>query len=176
MNDFLDLSVGAVLPPAEREFEFDLDSPPPANITLHLRASHHLLARALAEGKPAARAAAISGYSPSSVSRLRADPGFQELVEYYREQVQDIFESFSDRIGALGMSFLDELQRRLEEEPGTFTNEQLRKCAEALLERSIAPAKGGLAARGAGAPVAIAVNVSFAPEGGGAVIEGTLAP
>ncbi len=49
-----------------------------------LRDSHHALARYIASGMKQGEAAAICGFSASRVSVHMADPGFQELVAYYR--------------------------------------------------------------------------------------------
>lgn len=137
-----------------------LTIPSSSSIT-RLRHSHHLLARALAEGRTAVQAAAISGYDPSTVYRLQADPAFQELLAHYKSQVDDIFAAVQDRIGALGLSFLDELQHRLESNPQEFKVGQLLAAAQALLDRSVAPSKGQKAGNGAGGPAAVAVTISF---------------
>ena len=163
-------------PPLLQDEEFFL---PPAHtrrtgMVMQLRTSHHLLARALAEGKPTIAAARIAGYSPDTVSKLRQDPGFQELLEYYKAQIEDIFESLQDRMAALGVSFLDELQHRLETEPETFSNDQLRKLAETMLDRTIAPAKTAGRGGGSAAGSGVSVTVSFTDVGASAprVIEG----
>lgn len=171
MHDMLELIAGAKLgapPPAERsELSVeDVAAPGARSAVARLRHSHHLLARALAEGKSVPEAAALTGYSPSTIYSLRGDPSFQELLAHYTAQVTDLFASVQDRIGALGLSFLDELQHRLETTPEAFSVEQLRKISETLLDRSVAPAKGA-AGRGAeGGPSGIAVRIEFtAPAG-----------
>jgi len=170
MQDILDLIANAKL--GERRgaaHELTLDdlspsAPREVSCVQRLRHSHHLLARALAEGKAPISAAAISGYAPSTVYALRVDPAFQELVAHYTAQVEDIFASVQDRIGALGVSFLDELQHRLEIAPETFSNEQLRKLAESMLDRSVAPSKGQKADARLG-PSAISLSISFSKPG-----------
>jgi len=133
---------------------------PPRSAMLRLRHTHHMLARAIAEGKSNVAAAALTGYAPGTVSALKADPAFQELVAYYQAQVDDLFAQIQDRIGALGVSFLDEIQQRLETSPESFSIGQLQKMAEFLLDRSVAPAKNGQKA-GPGGPAAISVKIDF---------------
>ena len=163
MMDMLDLIAGARAQPRELELTpEDLESPGPRNCVLRLRHTHHMLARAVAEGKSNIEAAALTGYAPQTVASLRGDPAFAELVAHYKVQVDDLFASIQDRIGALGVSFLDELQHRLETKPESFSIGQLQKLAESLLDRSIAPSKGAI--KGA-APSAISVRIDFtAPE------------
>jgi len=137
---------------------------PQANPIATLRATHHILARAIAEGRGDVAAGRLAGYSPSTVAKLRDDPGFRELVAYYSAQVEDIFERAADRIAALGLAALDEIQDRLEREPGQFSAGQLLKVAEAMLDRSIAPAKGGPKSGASAGPTALSVNVQFVTE------------
>ena len=163
MQDILELIAGAKLGPAPPPPTASPDLPV-ISVTSRLRHSHHLLARALAEGRPAAQAAAISGYSPGTVYSLQKDPAFQELLAHYQSQVDDIFAAVQDRLGALGLSFLDELQHRLENNPEEFKVGQLLAMATALLDRSIAPSKGQKGLPQASGPTAIAVNIQFAEQ------------
>jgi hypothetical protein len=131
----------------------------PRTTIQRLRHSHHLLARSLAEGREPPEAAALSGFAISTVSNLQRDPAFKELVEYYRAQTRDIFESVQDRLGALGLSFLEELQDRLESDPDSFKHGQLLAIAEKLLDRSIAPSKGFASSKSSGGS---GVNIQIA--------------
>lgn len=72
-----------------------------------LRASHHRLARALAEGQKPAEAALTCGYSASRVSVLQADSTFAELVEHYRLTTNAVFK---DRIENMAAVFDDALE------------------------------------------------------------------
>ena len=169
MIDMLDLIAEARLPAPPGVSPEQLAAGPKGPTALvRLRHTHHLLARALAEGKSNIEAAALSGYSPNSVSALKADPAFRELVAHYKAQVDDLFAQIQDRIGALGVSFLDEIQFRLESAPESFSIGQLQKMAEFLLDRSVAPAKGGPKSAAGVGPAAISVKIDFSgPAGGG---------
>jgi len=120
-----------------------------------LRESHHQLARLLAKGTAQVEAAAITGYSQSRISILKHDPSFQELMEYYRGQVEEIFVDANKRLATLGISVIDELQERLEEAPQDFKPRELMELAELCLDRSLTKGQGP----GSAAPVS--VNVTF---------------
>lgn len=126
-----------------------------------LRTSHHHLARLLAEGCKPGECSAITGYSPSRVSVLQADPAMQELIAYYKEQVQAKYLDVHERLAVLGGSAIDEIKERMEENPGEISTGQLLSIAEFAFDRSVAPAKGGKNAAGAGAVGPIQVNLNF---------------
>lgn len=135
-----------------------------------IRHQHHLLARLLAEGKRPIEASAISGYSPSRISILQNDPAFQELVEYYKAQVEQAFVGAQERLAALGISTLEELQERLEEAPERFKNKDLLDLMTAVFDRSVAPAKG--VPVGGSAPHAAATIVVQFVQPQGELLEG----
>lgn len=138
--------------------------PAQVSCVARLRHTHHLLARVLAEGKTPVQAAALSGYSLSTIYSLQKDPAFQELLAHYKAQVDDIFASIHERLGALGIAFLDEIQERLEHSPETFSLSQLRQMAEFLLDRSVAPAKGA-AKGGSGGGGNLSIKIDFGSDG-----------
>lgn len=75
---------------------------------------HHALARCLASGMAEGDAAVTCGYVSSRVSILKADPAFQELLAFYR---QDVNVKYLDMHGVLAGLSLDatmELRERLE--------------------------------------------------------------
>lgn len=75
---------------------------------------HHALARCLSQGMAPGDAAITCGYVASRVSVLQADPAFQELLAFYR---QDVNMKYLDMHGVLAGLSLDaamELRERLE--------------------------------------------------------------
>jgi len=102
----------------------------------HIKSSHHMLARVLADGKNGNEAALITGYSISRISILQKDPSFANLVQYYKTQVEKCFVNVYERLASLGIDSLEELQRRLDENPDGFTLNQLMELAELTLDRS----------------------------------------
>lgn len=101
-----------------------------------IKSSHHMLARCLADGKSGEEAAIITGYSTSRISILQLDPAFKQLIEYYKTQVERCFVNVYERLAALGIDSIEELQKRLDEEPESFTLGQLMDLAELTLDRS----------------------------------------
>jgi hypothetical protein len=86
---------------------------------------HHRLARALAEGMERGQAGLICGYVPSRVSILQADPAFQNLVGFYREQVNEVFIDLQERLKDVASTAAAILQDRLEDAPDDFATTEL---------------------------------------------------
>lgn len=79
---------------------------------------HHALARCLASGMSEANAAITCGYVSSRVSILKADPAFQELLEFYREDVNSKYLDMHGVLAGLSVDAATELRERLEEDIG----------------------------------------------------------
>lgn len=119
--------------------------------------SHHQLARLLARGEDHTTASLITGYSMSWISALMGDPAFTELLATYSAERQQVFVDALERMRTLGISAVEELQARLEEEPEGWSRREMMELAELMLIKSGATgAKTGL---GAGAP-SVTINVS----------------
>lgn len=101
-----------------------------------LRASHHNLARLLANGVRAVEASAITGFSQSRISVLQSDPAFKELIAHYKEVVESSFEDLTRQVAALGADAVGELRDRLLDSPESFNNSLLLQVVTALLDRS----------------------------------------
>lgn len=101
-----------------------------------LRTTHHLAARSLAEGKSVMDTAIITGYTPERIYQLQQDPTFQECLAYYKDQVREKWLNVQERLAALSLDMTEEIQRRLDEVPDSFTNEELRRWVETLADRS----------------------------------------
>lgn len=101
-----------------------------------LRDTHHALARLLATGMGEAEASAQTGYSPSRISILKADPTFQELLEFYRSKGGESVADFRERMAVVGLTALAEIRDRLEEKPEEFNNTQLRELVRDLADRT----------------------------------------
>jgi len=117
----------------------------------------------LAQGTKQEECSALTGYSPSYISILKTDPTFQELIAHYTTQRELLFVDVIERMRSLGLSTLDELQRRMEEDPDNFSNRELFEQAELLLVKPMSATRGLVrpgesAAQGTGG---IQVNVNF---------------
>ena len=71
-----------------------------------IRDSHHTLARILAQGARPGEASIITGYSPSRISILQADPAFQELLEFYRSHEDIPTGSVTEKMALVRMDAL----------------------------------------------------------------------
>lgn len=135
-----------------------------------LRNTHHMLARLLAEGRPNEECSLITGYTPSRISVLKQDPAFQELVIYYEGQTKAQYLDVHARLAALGMSTVDELQHRLEEDPSAFKNRELMELAQMLLDRTVAPPTGARGSNGTVPGPGLNINIVFKEPTQGATI------
>jgi hypothetical protein len=77
---------------------------------------HHSLARMLASGMSSGDAAIYCGYSSSRVSILLDDPAFQELLTYYRADVNAQYRDLHERLSGLALDAAEELHERLVED------------------------------------------------------------
>lgn len=108
-----------------------------------IRDAHHALARVLATGTSEAEASAITGYSPSRISILKADPQFQELLAFYRSTSVEAVSDFRQRMLNLGMGALQELEDRLDDNPDSFSPALLKDIVKDMADRTgHAPNKG----------------------------------
>lgn len=136
-------------------------APPGQGGILHIRYAHHQLARLLVtEGAALAEISLLTGYSPAYISNLKNDPAFKELLAHYESQKELKFIDVLDRMKTLGLSVLDELQRRLEDDPEGFKKSELMSLADLTLLRSRAGHGSGSDTTGTGASP-VQVNVSF---------------
>jgi len=123
---------------------------------------HHGLAQLVANGRTAEECSAITGYAPSTVYTLQMDPAFKELVAHYAARKESLFLDYADRLGQLGMSAVDELQTRLDENPSQFQSETLRKLMESALDRSGRVSVAGQGGSGGNTgQTPVRVNVTF---------------
>lgn len=77
---------------------------------------HHSLARCLASGASPGDAAITCNYTPSRVSILLDDPAFQELVAFYRRDVNAQYLGMHEVLAGLSFDAANELRERLEAE------------------------------------------------------------
>lgn len=139
-----------------------LQAPPnaalPARPLQTIRHSHHQLARLIASGKPDQEISLITGYSPSYISSLKGGQDFQELIAYYGAQKELIFVETMERMKIFGLTCLDELQRRFEDAPESFTHNQVAELTELML---IKPIKAAMPMTGSATGGPVTVNVQF---------------
>jgi hypothetical protein len=100
-----------------------------------LRASHHQLARLLAEGSSDAEISALLGYCPSRISILKRDPSVAELIAFYARRQDELSVDVSQRLKGLTIDTLEVLHERLLEAPEDIKTADLREVAEMGLDR-----------------------------------------
>lgn len=147
-----------------------VNPPPVGSVTptiQQLRHSHHLLARCMAEGHDQEHVALITGYSTSRISILKNDPAFAQLLAYYGSQREAVFIDVAERMKVLGISTLEEIQRRLDEKPDAMSARELMELAELMLVKGRSGPSGPPQAG-----VAVTVKFVTAEPVNGLVIDG----
>lgn len=97
---------------------------------------HHALARLLAQGTPPGEASAITGLHPSRISILKADPTFQQLLEFYRGIETEAYRGMHETLAGLSLDAANELRQRLEDDPDSITNGQLVEIVKTGADRT----------------------------------------
>lgn len=101
-----------------------------------IRQPHHAAARLVAEGRKNVEVAAMTGFTPERVWQFKQDPAFQELVEFYKGQVQGKYLNVHERLATLGVMATEELLERLGDEADSFSNAELLDLATKSLDRA----------------------------------------
>jgi hypothetical protein len=101
-----------------------------------LRDSHHALARALAHGQSTEAASLATGYSTSSIARLKTDPSFVELMSHYHQTKEEAEVDVIGRILGCGLDYLQELQARLHENPDSISTSEVANTVKMLVDRA----------------------------------------
>ena len=97
---------------------------------------HHSLARILASGAAPGQAAVLCGYTSSRVSILLDDPAFKELLQFYREGVEEKYFDLHEQLAGIASDAAMELQERLEVEPEKLFTGQLIELTKMGADRT----------------------------------------
>ena len=111
-------------------------SPDPKAALAKIKDSHHTLAQLLAQGKSPVEVSAITGYSPGRIYTLQADPAFKELLVHYTEVHVAATADIQGQVRHLALAAKQVLMDRLEDEPETFSNKDLKDILTAGLDRT----------------------------------------
>lgn len=98
--------------------------------------SHHAVARALASGMSVNAVSAVTGYVPPRISMLKADPAFQELVEFYRQNLDTVYADLHTRMSLISLDVAQELHERLLDDPGSIGTALLTDILKLLADRT----------------------------------------
>lgn len=105
--------------------------------TIHaFRERHHALARLIAEGKKPGEAGLLCRYSQSRVSILMSDPAFGDLIQHYRELVNEQFVDFQKKLSELAIDAAGILQDRMENEPDDLSDALLLQVIQVGADRT----------------------------------------
>jgi hypothetical protein len=97
---------------------------------------HHALARTLASGVAPGEAAIICRYDPSRVSILLDDPAFQELLAFYRADVNAKYMGLHEQLGELAIDAAEILGERLRDTPDDISVGQLQDIIKLGADRT----------------------------------------
>lgn len=101
-----------------------------------IRGLHHAVARALVDGLRIVEVSAVTGYSPSRIEALQADPSFQMLMAFYQEKKEVAYVDMHKRIAALGEDAVAEIHERVVDTPQDISTNALIEIAKLALDRS----------------------------------------
>lgn len=170
------LTIEVVRPLTEADLQQLVDSPAlatPMQTLGQIRASHHELARLLAQGTNQVNAGLIVGYSQSYISVLKGDPAFKELLAHYQSERESLFIDTLERMRGLGFRALEELEQQLEEAPEKWSRRELMEMADLMLVRPQAAMRGQQ--QGASGPTTVLINPKFISASGKQPMQNTLA-
>lgn len=89
--------------------------PAEARALTRISERHHALARSLAGGVSVNEAAAMYGYTASTISILQGDPAFQNLLQIYKGQLNFELRGLGEKIAGISHEAIDLINERLED-------------------------------------------------------------
>ena len=101
-----------------------------------LRARHHAVAKYLATGLYSeGMIAGLTGYTATTISKLKNSPAMHELVAHYRADSNAAHQVVQERLNTVAMRAVEKLEERLDDEKGLDDN-SLIQLAKLGLDRS----------------------------------------
>lgn len=99
------------------------------------RYEHHQLASMIAKSDLSdEKCSALTGYSIATISNLRYQKAFKDLVSFYKRlEEPPPSPNLVERIRELGLSTLEELKERLHKDPDAWSNYELMAMTRLLL-------------------------------------------
>jgi hypothetical protein len=113
----------------------DLVKPQKTNHLKKLTQRHHHLARCLAKGMANWEAAAVTGYAGVTISILKQDPMFKELIKAYTEKTDLVLADFHERLHGLAIDAHDLIRDRMENTPDEISTAQAMALMELASDR-----------------------------------------
>lgn len=103
-----------------------------------LKARHHQAAKLFAAGFKRADVARKTGYAPTTLDTLKCNPAFKDLIEHYNGEFQESMSELHDRMEALSMDLIAELETRMDND-GTrkdISIPELKELLTSMLDRT----------------------------------------
>lgn len=97
---------------------------------------HRRMASAIASGQSQVTVARLFGVTPARVGQLMRDPSFKELVNRHELELHGMTYGLMDMSEDLSKDTIGELMRRLDEEPESFTNDELTRIGQVFADRA----------------------------------------
>ena len=102
-----------------------------------IRTKHHHVAKLLAARFKDADIARKTGYAVGTINTLKSNPAIKELVEHYSGEYQESMDELHERMEALTIDLMDELQDRLDStERKEISVSELKDLLKDLLDRT----------------------------------------
>lgn len=130
--DDIDVDIGMGLKTERLLTKTDVSAPTGIQRLTH---RHHALAKALAQGMTNIDAALSCGYSAGTVSALKSDPTFQELIRKYQVDVNFLYRGIHEALTGLAQDAANEIAARLESEPEKIPLPQLMEITKLAADR-----------------------------------------
>lgn len=86
---------------------------PPRPALKRITDRHHAFARMIAGGGKPGEVEAYLGYAAGTHARIKDDPSFKELVEFYRSDVQREYRGVAEKLSGIASDALDLIEERL---------------------------------------------------------------
>lgn len=108
---------------------------PPTGIE-KLRASHHQVARLVADNVADAIISAVTGYTVQRLAHLKTNPAFLELVSFYSGEISDVQAEVVSRMKAVALDAIEVVHERILERPDDIKMSDLDSLLKTFLDRS----------------------------------------
>lgn len=101
-----------------------------------IHASHHAVARCMAQGMRLNQIALITGYSYVRVQSLQNDPAFRALIADYEAEARVLNADMHERMKQMGLDALELLHERMQDKPEELSTPLVLDVVKALADRT----------------------------------------
>ena len=131
-----EVEVGVARPLRETDlYLLDIQLPAAPSVA-RITDRHHALARMLAMGADPREISATLRIPPARLAAMRGDPALEELVEFYRERVNEQFFDVVDQLAGISRDVIAEIRERLDTAPEEISMRDLNGVLRTALDRT----------------------------------------